>query len=59
MVGHPSQPDIDTLKSLIRTEVLRYQTAINEDAPFKQVRKIKKNINKLRSMLAQQELSCS
>lgn len=47
--------NIDTLKSMIDTEMLRYETAIERDAPFKEVRKIKKHINKLKTLLAKQE----
>jgi hypothetical protein len=52
-------PNADTLKSLIRTEVLRYEKAIYSDYPFKEARKIKKNIKKLKMMLAQQEQECT
>jgi hypothetical protein len=55
MLVQTSSPDIDTLKSLLRAEMLRYQTAIGNDSPFKEARKIRKNINKLKMMLAQQE----
>lgn len=53
-----SLPSIDTLKSLLRAEMLRYQIAIGNDSPFKEARKIRKNINKLKTMLLQQEQSC-
>ena len=55
MLVQPSSPNIDTLKSLLRAEMLRYETAIGNDSPFKEARKIKKNINRLRILLAQQE----
>jgi hypothetical protein len=35
--------------------MLRYETAIGNDSPFKEARRIKKNINRLRVLLAQQE----
>jgi hypothetical protein len=55
MLIQSSQPGIDSLKSLIRAEVLRYHTAIDNDRPFSETRKIKKNINKLHQMLLEQE----
>jgi hypothetical protein len=54
MLIHPSQPGIDSLKSLIRAEVLRYHTAIDNDRPFSETRKIKKHINKLQQLLLKQ-----
>jgi len=50
-----SAASIDTLKSMLKAEMLRYETAIGNDSPFKEARKIKKNINRLRILLAQQE----
>lgn len=58
MLVHTSSTNIDTLKSLLKAEMLRYQSAIGNDSPFKEARKIKKNINKLRILLAQQEQAC-
>ena len=55
MLVQSSQLNVDSLKSLIKAEVLRYETAIDNDFPFKEARKIKKNIKKLRSLLAQHE----
>lgn len=55
MLIHSSQPGIDSLKSLIRAEVLRYQTSIDKDRPFGETRKIKKHINKLQQLLLRQE----
>jgi hypothetical protein len=55
MLVKPSSPSIDTLKSLLQAEMLRYETAIGNDSPFKEARRIKKNINRLRVLLAQQE----
>ena len=40
---------------MISTEMLRYEITIERDAPFKQARKIRKNINKLKILLARQE----
>jgi hypothetical protein len=54
-VQQPPRQNIDTLKSMISTEMLRYEIAIERDAPFKEARKIKKNINKLKTLLARQE----
>jgi hypothetical protein len=55
-----SQPGIDSLKSLIRAEVLRYHTAIDNDRPFGETRKIKKHINKLQQqLLKKQRIYCS
>jgi hypothetical protein len=50
--------NVDYLKSLLKTEVLRYEKAIGSDSPFKEARKIRKNINKLKNLLAQQEQAC-
>lgn len=50
-----SQPGIDSLKSLIRAEVLRYHSAIDKDMPFGETRKIKKHINKLQELLQLQQ----
>ena len=58
MVVQTSSIDIDTLKSRLRAEMLRYQIAIGNDSPFKEARKIRKNINKLKMLLAQQEQTC-
>ena len=58
MLVQTSSVDIDTLKSRLRAEMLRYQTAIGNDSPFKEARKIRKNINKLKILLAQQEQTC-
>lgn len=58
MLVQTSSTDIDTLKSRLRAEMLRYQTAIGNDSPFKEARKIRKNINKLKMLLAQQEHTC-
>jgi ribosomal protein L29 len=55
MLIHPSSPHTDTLKSLLKAEMLRYQSAIGNDSPFREARKIKKNINRLKTLLAQQE----
>lgn len=55
MLVQTSSVDIDTLKSLLRAEMLRYQITIGNDSPFKEARKIRKNINKLKMLLAQQE----
>jgi ribosomal protein L29 len=38
--------------------MLRYQSAIGNDSPFREARKIKKNINRLKTLLAQQERAC-
>ncbi len=54
-VHQPPRQNIDTLKSMISTEMLRYEITIERDAPFKQARKIKKHINKLKTLLARQE----
>ena len=53
-----SQLNVDTLKSLLKTEVLRYEKAIGNDSPFREARKIKKNIKKLTTLLAQHEQVC-
>lgn len=58
MLLQTSSIDIDTLKSRLRAEMLRYQIAIGNDSPFKEARKIRKNINKLKLLLAQQEQTC-
>jgi hypothetical protein len=58
MLVQTSSVDIDTLKSRLRAEMLRYQMAIGNDSPFKEARKIRKNINKLKMLLAQQEQTC-
>ena len=58
MLVQPSSTNIDNLKSLLKAEMLRYQTAIGNDSPFKEARKIRKNINKLKLLLAQQEQTC-
>jgi hypothetical protein len=58
MLVQTSSTDIDTLKSLLRAEMLRYQIAIGNDSPFKEARKIRKNINKLKKLLLQQEQLC-
>ena len=55
LVQQPPRQNIDTLKSMISTEMLRYEIAIERDAPFKEARKIKKHINKLKALLASQE----
>ncbi|HYF33585.1 MAG TPA: hypothetical protein VD993_20815 [Chitinophagaceae bacterium] len=55
LVLQPPQHNVDTLKSMINSEMLRYETAIERDAPFKEARKIKKNINKLKTLLARQQ----
>lgn len=55
MLIQTSSADIDILKSRLRAEMLRYQIAIGNDSPFKEARKIRKNINKLKILLAQQE----
>jgi hypothetical protein len=55
LVQQPPRQNIDTLKSMISTEMLRYETAIERDVPFREVRKIKKHINKLKILLARQE----
>lgn len=55
MLIQPSHPGIDSLKSLIRAEVLRYHTAIDNDRPFGEARKIKKHINKLQQLLLKHE----
>lgn len=55
LVQQPPNQNIDTLKSMISTEMLRYETAIERDLPFREVRKIKKHINKLKILLARQE----
>ena len=55
MLVQTSSADIDNLKSRLRAEMLRYQFAIGNDSPFKEARKIRKNINKLKMLLAQQE----
>lgn len=55
MLIQSSQPGIDTLKSLIRTEMLRYEAAIDNDRPFSETRKIKKHISRLQQMLLQQQ----
>lgn len=55
MLVQHSSTDINILKSRLRAEMLRYQIAIGNDSPFKEARKIKKNINKLKTLLAQQE----
>ena len=55
LVQQPPKQNIDTLKSMISTEMLRYKTAIGRDAPFREARKIKKHINKLKELLAKQE----
>ena len=47
----PTQ-NIDTLKSMISSEMLRYESVIKTGAPFKEARKIKKHINKLKTLLA-------
>lgn len=47
----------DNLKSLLHTEMLRYKSAIGKDFPFGEVKKIKKQINELKLLLAQQEQS--
>jgi hypothetical protein len=55
LVQQPLQRNIDTLKSMISTEMLRYESVIEKDAPFKEARKIRKHINKLKNLLARQE----
>lgn len=55
LVQQLPKQNIDTLKSMISTEMLRYETAIGKDVPFKEARKIKKHINKLRILLARHE----
>lgn len=55
LIQQPPQQNIDTLKSMIDTEMLRYETVIEKDAPFKEAWKIKKHINKLKTLLARQE----
>ncbi|MGB8195330.1 MAG: hypothetical protein WCF67_25585 [Chitinophagaceae bacterium] len=55
MLIQPPTLNADTLKSLLSTEMLRYATAIENDMPFKQTRKIRKNINKLKTLLKSQE----
>ena len=58
MLVQPSSTNIDTLKSLLKAEMLRYEIAIGNDSPFKEARKIRKNINRLKGLLAQQEQTC-
>ena len=52
---HVSRLNIDNLKSRIRSEMLRYESAIGKDSPFGEVKKIRKQINKLKHLLAEQE----
>ena len=59
LVQQPPRQNIDTLKSMISTEMLRYETAIERDAPFREARKIRKHINKLKALLARQEKTLS
>ena len=54
LAQHP-QMNADALKSRISYEMLRYRSAIVNDMPFRQTRKIKKNINKLKTLLRAQE----
>jgi len=56
MIIHPTQLDADSLRNLIMLETSRYQNAIGHDHPFRQTRKIKKNINKLKDLLQQKEM---
>ena len=55
LVQQLPKQNVDILKSMISTEMLRYETAIERDAPFREARKIKKHINKLKTLLARQE----
>ena len=55
LVQQPPRQNIDTLKSMISSEMLRYESVIKMDAPFKEAWKIKKNIKKLQTLLARQE----
>ena len=55
LVQQLPRQNIATLKSMISSEMLRYETAIETDAPFREARKIKKHINKLKTLLARQE----
>lgn len=55
LVQQPPRQNIDTLKSMISSEMLRYESVIKMDAPFKHAWRIKKNIKKLQTLLAKQE----
>ena len=57
MITQHAHLDTDKLQAMLLTETQRYEAAINKDTPFRQVRRIRKNIARLKALLTQQELN--